>query len=86
LETGDDGLLKGLSEKPEWVFKVNSGVYILEPHLLKEIPDHSFYNMTDLIDAILKRSGRVGVFPVSEGSWSDIGNWEDYQKCIGLKA
>jgi len=38
--------------------------------------------MTDLIDAILKRCGRVGVFPVSEGSWSDIGNWEDYQKCI----
>ncbi len=79
LETGDDGLLKALSEKPEWVFKVNSGVYILETHLLKEIPDHSFYNMTDLIDAILKRSGRVGVFPVSEGSWSDIGNWDDYR-------
>ncbi|MDA3924599.1 MAG: nucleotidyltransferase family protein [Kiritimatiellae bacterium] len=83
LETGDDGLLKGLSEKPELVFKVNSGVYILEPHLLKEIPDHSFYNMTDLIDAIINRAGRVGVFPVSENSWSDIGNWDDYQRFLG---
>lgn len=82
LETGDDGLLNGLSEKPELVFKVNSGVYILEPHLLMEIPDDSFYNMTDLIDAIIKRKGRVGVFPVSEGSWSDIGNWDDYSRIL----
>jgi dTDP-glucose pyrophosphorylase len=84
LETGDDGVLKRMSEKPEWIFKVNSGVYILEPHLLKEIPDHSFYNMTDLIDAILKRQGRVGVFPVSEGSWSDIGSWAAYQRYLSL--
>ena len=82
LVTGEDGLLKELSEKPEWVFKVNSGVYILEPHLLAMIPGNTFYNMTDLIDAVVKRGGRVGVFPVSEGSWSDIGNWEDYQSCM----
>jgi len=82
LITGEDGLLRELSEKPEWVFKVNSGVYILEPHLLAMIPDNRFYNMTDLIDAVVKRGGRVGVFPVSEGSWSDIGNWEDYQSCL----
>lgn len=85
LETGDNGLLKELSEKPEWVFKVNSGVYILEPHLLMEVPNNSFCNMTDLIDFILKRSGRVGVFPVSEGSWTDIGNWDDYQASMRKK-
>lgn len=82
LVTGEDGLLRELSEKPEWVFKVNSGVYILEPHLLEMIPHNSFYNMTDLIDGIMKRGGRVGVFPVSEGSWTDIGNWTDYLKCL----
>jgi dTDP-glucose pyrophosphorylase len=80
LVTGEDGLLRELSEKPEWVFKVNSGVYILEPHLLPMIPHNTFFNMTDLIDGLLQRGGRVGVFPVSEGSWSDIGNWDDYQK------
>lgn len=85
LETGADGLLEALSEKPEWVFKVNSGVYILQPHLLEEIPNNSFYNMTDLADAIIHRNGRVGVFPVSEGSWSDIGNWKDYQKLLGIR-
>lgn len=82
LLTGPEGLLESLDEKPELVFKVNSGVYILEPHLLDEIPSGTFFNMTQLIDGILTRHGRVGVFPISEGSWTDIGNWDDYQKCI----
>ncbi len=83
LVTGEDGLLRELSEKPEWVFKVNSGVYILEPHLLSLIPSGTFFNMTDLIDLLLARGGRVGVFPVSEGSWQDIGNWDDYSRLLG---
>lgn len=82
LITGEDGLLRELSEKPEWVFKVNSGVYVLEPHLLSMIPSGSFYNMTDLIDAVVARKGRVGVFPVSEQSWTDIGNWDDYSRLL----
>lgn len=82
LVTGEDGLLRELSEKPEWIFKVNSGVYVLEPHLLSLIPDKKYYNMTDLIDAVLARQGRVGVFPVSEGSWTDIGTWEDYNRIL----
>jgi dTDP-glucose pyrophosphorylase len=82
LVTGTEGLLESLEEKPELVFKVNSGVYVLEPHVLDEIPKDTFFNMTQLIDGILARNGRVGVFPISEGSWTDIGNWDDYQKCI----
>lgn len=82
LVTGKDGLLQKLSEKPEWVFKVNSGVYILDPRLLPIIPTNTFYNMTDLIDEVVARDGRVGVFPVSEGSWTDIGNWEEYSRLL----
>lgn len=82
LVTGEDGLLLELNEKPEWVFKVNSGIYILEPHLLSMIPSGKFYNMTDLIDALLARRGRVCVFPVSEGSWTDIGNWAEYEQVL----
>lgn len=78
LETGVDGLLTGLTEKPEYTYKINSGLYILEPHLLSEIPANTFFHITELIDKILKRKGRVGVFPVSEKSWIDIGNWDSY--------
>jgi dTDP-glucose pyrophosphorylase len=78
LETGPSGLLVSFSEKPEFTYKINSGLYVIEPSLLNEIPDNKYFHITELIEKILKRKGRVGVFPVSENSWKDIGNWESY--------
>jgi len=82
IETTNNGLLKNIKEKPELIFQINAGLYILEPHLLKEIPKNKFFHITDLILSIQERGGRVGVFPVSEGSWSDIGEWSKYIKKI----
>ena len=79
IKTGTDGRLISIKEKPELTFQINSGLYILEPSLLSEIPATEIFHMTDLINRILKRNGRIGVFPVSEGSWKDIGNWNDYK-------
>lgn len=78
LETGDNGQLHSIHEKPELTFKINTGMYILEPHLLGEIPSDRVYHITYLIDKLVKEGRKVGVFPVSEGSWIDIGNWEEY--------
>lgn len=75
IETGDNGRLMQFIEKPELTFKINSGMYIIEPHLLDEIPDNQFFHITQLIENVNAREGRVGVFPVSEKSWKDIGNW-----------
>jgi dTDP-glucose pyrophosphorylase len=82
LETGEDGKLISLQEKPQLSFLINSGMYILEPHLIKEIPENNFFHITDLIEKIKERNGRVGVFPVSEKSWIDIGEWDKYLKYI----
>ncbi|EKB48615.1 nucleotidyltransferase family protein [Cecembia lonarensis] len=73
LETGEKGQLLALTEKPELTFKINSGMYVLEPHLIEEVPQNEFFHITDLINKIIQREGRVGVFPVSEKSWKDIG-------------
>lgn len=80
IETGENGILKELYEKPELTFQINSGFYILEPKTLQLIPDNQFFHITDLINAVKINSGRVGVFPVSEGSWKDIGEWDEYLK------
>ena len=80
VETAEGGQLTSLIEKPEVTFKINSGLYILEPHLLNEIPENTFFNITDLIEKIKARKGKVGVFPVSENSWRDVGEWLSYLK------
>tara|TARA_A100000171_G_C2140027_1_gene154336 strand:+ start:2610 stop:3701 length:1092 start_codon:yes stop_codon:yes gene_type:complete len=82
LEVDKDGLLNEITEKPEINMMVNAGLYLVEPHLLDGIPENSFYHITHLINAILKRKGRVGVFPVSEASWLDIGNWTVYNETL----
>jgi dTDP-glucose pyrophosphorylase len=82
LETGDEGQLLDIKEKPELTFKINSGMYILEPHLLDEIPDNSIFHITDLIALVKKRQGRVGVYPVSERAWKDVGDWKEYLQVI----
>jgi len=82
IDTGNNGALLSIHEKPEFTFKINSGMYILEPHLLNEIPVNEFYYITQLINKVRDRKGNIGVFPVSEASWKDIGSWEEYKKCI----
>lgn len=78
IETKENGLIETLSEKPEYTFKINTGFYILEPHLIDEIPEDTFYHITFLIEKLYNEGRKVGVFPISEGSWIDIGNWEEY--------
>lgn len=82
IETGDNGKLLKLIEKPEVTFKINSGMYILEPHLLNEIPSNKFFHITELIENINARGGKAGVFPVSEKSWKDVGNWNEYNQIV----
>ncbi len=84
LETKENGILKKLVEKPELTFQINTGMYILEPHLLNEIPENNFFHITHLIENIKKRKGRVGVFPISQGSWKDIGEWTEYKRMLNL--
>jgi len=82
IETGADGLMTALKEKPEQTYQVNTGVYILNPELIDEIPEGEFFHITHLMEKVQVRGGRVGCFPVSERSWKDMGEWPEYLKII----
>lgn len=82
IETGEDGLMVALSEKPELTYQVNTGVYILNPSCIEEIPEGEFFHITHLMEKIKARGGRVGCFPVSEHAWRDMGEWPEYLKMI----
>ncbi len=84
IETGEDGLMVSLSEKPELTYQVNTGVYILNPSCIDEIPQGKFFHITDLMEKIKSRGGRVGCFPVSEHAWKDMGEWPEYLKMIDV--
>lgn len=78
------GNLLKVNEKPELSFLVNTGMYVLKTSVLKFIPDNKFFNITDLFDEIKHAGGKIGVFPISENSWIDIGQWPEYTKALEL--
>lgn len=82
IETCKNGKLKSLVEKPEHTYQINAGLYILEPQCLEHIPQDTFFHITELIENLQKKGEPIGVFPVSEGSWTDIGQWDEYLKQI----
>jgi dTDP-glucose pyrophosphorylase len=82
LKVGKGGKLLEIDEKPTISYFINAGMYVIEPHILKEIPVNSYFNITDLITNIQRRNGKIGVFPVSEGSLKDLGNWDEYLKSM----
>lgn len=85
IETGENGLMTELREKPEINYQVNTGAYILNPGCIDEIPEGEFFHITHLMEKIKARGGRVGCYPVSEGSWHDMGEWPEYLRMIGVR-
>ena len=80
IETG--GRLVGIKEKPEYDFLVNTGMYVFKSKTLALIPSGKHFNVPDLIEKVKEQGGKVGVFPIDEKSWADIGRWEEYQKSL----
>lgn len=79
--TGENGILESIEEKPSLTFKINTGLYILEPSVLDEIPD-DFFHITHLMEKLREKGGRVGVYPISQNDWVDMGDWDEYLSVI----
>lgn len=86
IESGDDGLITSLVEKPDIINKINTGVYVLEPSVLKYLNEGEFMHITTLIEKCIANGERVGVYPISEKSYRDMGDWDEYLKFIRKEA
>lgn len=80
LKTEGQNLL-AIDEKPNYHFLVNTGLYVIEPQILKLIIDGELIHMTDLLQRVKEHGGKVGVYP-HHGNWFDIGQWEDYRNTL----
>ncbi len=80
--TVENGQLIDIQEKPDIVYNINTGLYIFEPHILNEIPSNEYTDINHLFSSITNRNGKIGVFPINEGSWKDIGEWTHYKKIL----
>ena len=75
-----NGTLNKIDEKPSKRYLVSTGLYVLSPDILKLIPENSKYNFDELIDKAKKNKMKVGLFPIEDKSWKDIGNMNELSK------
>jgi NDP-sugar pyrophosphorylase family protein len=81
-EIENGGALKTIIEKPEYNFLVNTGMYIIKTESLKLVPFEEYFHMTHLIEKVKAAGGKIGVYPISESSWIDTGEWEEYKNAL----
>jgi dTDP-glucose pyrophosphorylase len=79
-ELNEEGHLSHINEKPKYNFLINTGLYILDPSIFKLIPHNKFYHITHLIEDAKNLGKNVGVFPVNDEAWIDVGQWAEYKK------
>lgn len=80
IHSSENGLIRAIEEKPQLSYFVNTGMYILNAELIQEVPKDTFFHMTDLVNKLLKQDRKVGMYPVSEDSFLDMGELEELHR------
>ena len=82
--TDEDGRIERFLEKPSWgqVFTdtINTGIYVLEPEVLRHVPDDRPYDFSKELFPLLLEMGKPLYGFVADGYWQDIGNLDQYRQ------
>lgn len=80
LHSRENGRLTGIEEKPKLSYFINTGMYIINPAVIDKIPGNAVFHMTDLVDSVMSDKGQVGMYPVSEDSFLDMGEFGEMRR------
>ncbi len=76
------GGIESMEEKPTFSFFTNTGVYVVEPWVLDEIPDNTPIGFPDIAMKLKSKGHEVGVYPVSENAWLDMGQMDSMEEML----
>ncbi len=80
IELNEIGKIKEMKEKPELSFLTNTGVYIVEPQVIYEMENNKEIGFPEVIDKYKNKGEKVGIYPISENSWYDMGQFDEMEK------
>ena len=82
--TDEEGRVERFLEKPSWgqVFSdtINTGIYVLEPEVLRHVPTDRPYDFSKELFPLLLEMGRPIYGHVLDGYWQDIGNLDQFRQ------
>ena len=74
------GIVTSIEEKPQLSNFINTGMYIIDPEFLGWIPENEFFHMTQLVQKMIEKGKKVGMYPISENSFWDMGEFAEMKK------
>ncbi len=82
IEAKSGGELEKITEKPEFDYLANTGFYIVNTDLMKLLPEQKSCDFPEFLDLVKKAGKKVSVYPISQRSWIDAGQWTEYQNAV----
>ena len=74
-----NNIVSAFKEKPSMLYSTNAGIYMLSKSLIHMIPNNKFFDITDLMELLLKNKIKLTNYNL-KGYWIDIGKPIDYEK------
>lgn len=76
VEIGANGTILSMQEKPSMSYFTNTGTYIVEPEVIDMIEPGKYIGFPDVIQKLKESGKNVGVFPINENAWLDMGQFD----------
>ncbi len=80
IEISENGEIENMKEKPEISFFTNTGMYIVEPKVIDELEGKTEIGFPDIIERYRMNGEKIGVYPISENSWMDMGQLDEMEE------
>lgn len=80
VNIGNDGTIESMQEKPVMSFFTNTGCYIVEPRVIEEMEEQKCISFPDVIAAYKNSGEKVGVYPIGEHAWLDMGQMDAFEE------
>lgn len=80
VQIGENGTIKSMQEKPQMSFFTNTGCYFVESEVVECLGYNEAIDFPTIIENFMKEGKRVGVYPIREGAWLDMGQLDELDK------
>lgn len=80
VNIGEDGTIASMQEKPNMSFFTNTGCYFVEPEVIENLKYNEPIDFPVIIEKYMKAEKRVGIYPIGEDAWFDMGQIDELEK------
>lgn len=80
VNIGEDGAIASMQEKPKMSFFTNTGCYFVESRVIEDLEYNEPTDFPAIIEKYMKDRKRVGIYPISEDAWLDMGQLDELEK------